>query len=60
MGLYEEATVHYQIGAIVDENGDTLNSHGDICARWGHHFLNVLNVPSSFHEEVVSSDEISS
>ena len=47
--------IHSQVSAIVDENGNTLSSHGDVCARWRCHFFNVLNVPSSFQEEVVNS-----
>jgi len=47
--------VHSQISAIVDENGGTLNSHSNVCARWRYHFLNVLSVPSSIQEEVVNS-----
>ena len=41
--------------AIVDENGNTLNSHSDVCARWQRHFLNVLNISSCFEEEVLNS-----
>ena len=37
-----------QVNTIVDENGNTLSNHSDICARWQHHFLNVLNVPSNY------------
>ena len=37
-----------QVNTIVDENGNTLSNHSDVCARWQHHFLNVLNVPSNF------------
>jgi len=39
----------------VDENRDTLNSHGDVCTRWRHYFLIVLNVHSSIQEEAVNS-----
>ena len=31
--------VHYQVSAIVDKNGKTLTSHGDVCARWRRHFF---------------------
>jgi len=47
--------VHSQVSAIVNENGNSLNSHGDVCVRWRRHFLNVLNIPISFQEEVVNS-----
>jgi len=47
--------IHSQISTIVVENGDTLNSHGDVSARWRHHFLIVLNVHSSIQEEAVNS-----
>ena len=45
--------VYSQISATVDENGDTLNSCGNVCARWKYHFFNGLFVPSIFQEEVV-------
>ena len=41
--------------AVLDENGNILNSHGDVCSRLRRHFLNVLNIPSSFDAEVVNS-----
>ena len=44
-----------KVSTIVDENGCTLTNHSDVCARWQHHFLNVLNVPSNFQEDVVNS-----
>ena len=44
-----------QVNTIVDENGNILSNHSDVCARWQHHFLNVLNVPSNFQEDVMNS-----
>ena len=31
--------VRSQVSAIVDENGNTLSSHDDVCVRWRSHFL---------------------
>ena len=44
-----------QVNTIVDENGNTLSNHSDVCVRWQHHFLNVLNVPRNFQEDVMNS-----
>jgi len=43
------------VSTAVDENSCMLTNHSDVCARWQHHFLNVLNVPSNFQEDVVNS-----
>ena len=44
-----------QVNSIADENGYTLCNHIDVGARWLLPFLNVLNVPSNFQEDVVNS-----
>ena len=48
--------IHKLLLYIVDDkNGNTLNSHSDVCARWRCHFFKVLNIPSCFKEEVLNS-----
>ena len=32
------------INVIIDEEGDALTSHNDVCSRWQCYLLNVLNV----------------
>ena len=44
-----------QVNIIVDNNDNILTNHSDVCPTWQCHFLNVLNVPSNFQEEVVNS-----
>ena len=41
-----------QDNTVLDENGNILNSHGDVYTRPQRHFL---NVPGSFDAEVVNS-----
>ena len=49
--MYEAVTRGHkpvQVNTTVDENGNALSNHYEVCTRWQHHFL---NMPSNYQEE---------